>query len=168
MEGTMRRSWTLALPVGLLCMMVLISTGDAALLTEVSKEQEFLLQRRHSTPSDDAAVALLPKGLPSSRTQQYSLDDMKALSYQQLIQIITDRDVACNGCVERHELVQRAYEVQKLPTIEEKVVQQLTLYDKMLTTQQDFLDNKAFMLAALEQQDCVVDENSIYCHPRED
>lgn len=78
--------------------------------------------------------------------------------------MIRDRDRDCSGCVERRDLVQRAYEIQQLPTMDERLAWQLTVSDRRLTTMSARLDNIAFVTGALSNTHCNVSNSTVYCN----
>ncbi|XQJ26184.1 hypothetical protein NXY56_002140 [Leishmania guyanensis] len=136
----------------------------ASLLVEVPPEQTFLLQRRHIGSRDENALRAITRGLPSSSTPNATLDHFKSLSSKELSKMIRDRDRDCSGCVERRDLVQRAYEIQQLPTMDERLAWQLTVSDRRLTTMSARLDNIAFVTGALSNTHCNVSNSTVYCN----
>lgn len=154
----------------LLCVFAIAAsalTVRASLLIEVPPEQTFLLQRRHMGSRDEDALRAITRGLPSSSTPNASLDHLKSLSSKELNKMIRDRDSDCHGCVERRDLVQRAYEVQQLPTMDERVAWQLTVSDRRLITMPTRLENLAFVTGALSNTNCNIFNKTIYCNARE-
>ncbi|CAG9572213.1 Degradation_arginine-rich_protein_for_mis-folding_putative [Leishmania major strain Friedlin] len=116
---------------------------------------------------DEDALRAITRGLPSSSTPNASLDHLKSLSSKELNKMIRDRDSDCHGCVERRDLVQRAYEVQQLPTMDERVAWQLTVSDRRLITMPTRLENLAFVTGALSNTNCNIFNKTIYCNARE-
>lgn len=152
-----------------LCVLAVVIAAhivQGSLLTEVPPEQTFLLHRRHIGWGDDEGLRAITRGLPSSATPNASLDHLKTLSSRELSKMIRDRASTCHGCVERRDLVQRAYEVQQLPTVDERVAWQLTVSDRGLMTVPARLDNIAFVTGALANADCNYFNGTIYCSQR--
>ncbi|KAG5481457.1 hypothetical protein LSCM1_05466 [Leishmania martiniquensis] len=162
----MRARKSLYFLVGVLTLSIWALLGRASLLIEVPPEQTFLLQRRHIGSSDEETLRAITRGLPSSSTPNASLDHLNSLSSKELNQLIRDRDSECRGCVERRDLVQRAYEVQQLPTMDERVAWQLTVSDRRLMTFPARLENMAFVSSALSNTDCSIYNQTIYCNLR--
>ncbi|KAG5482096.1 hypothetical protein CUR178_05953 [Leishmania enriettii] len=150
----------------LFCVFIWAAAGMASLLNEVPPEQTFLLLRRHIGSNDEEALRSITRGLPSSSTANASLDHFNSLSSKELTKMIKDRDSDCRGCVERSELARRAYEVQQLPTMDERVAWQLTVSDRRLMSMPSRLENMAFVSGALSNTDCNVVNATIYCNLR--
>ncbi|KPA73126.1 putative mitochondrial hypothetical protein [Leptomonas pyrrhocoris] len=138
----------------------------ASLLTEVPPEQVFLLHRRRIGTTDESDLRAITRGLPTSTAPHVSLEHLHALSSRQLSKIIKDRSSECYGCVERNDLVQRAYEVQRQPTMDERVAWQLTVSDRGLMTMTARHDNIASITGSFLNTDCQVLNQTIYCQPR--
>ncbi|KAK7198949.1 Degradation arginine-rich protein for mis-folding [Novymonas esmeraldas] len=161
-----RRATRLGLCALVVAAVALVVVAEASLLTEVPPEQSFLLLRRHMSSSGEDALRAITRGLPSSSIPNASLDHLQSLSSKELSKMLRDRDSDCHGCVERRDLVQRAYEVQQLPTMDERVAWQLTVSDRGLMTGPARLDNVAFVTGALTNADCRYFNKTIYCNPR--
>lgn len=153
----------------LLCFTVLLSSAlvaTASLLTEVPPEQVFLLHRRHIGTTNENELRAVTRGLPIPTSPNVSLEHLHGLSSRQLSKMLKDRDRDCYGCVERRDLVQRAYEVQQLPTADERVAWQLTVSDRGLMTTAARLDNIASITGSFLNADCHFLNGTIYCQPR--
>lgn len=57
-----------------------------------------------------------------------------SLSSRALSRILADRDVTCDGCVEKRELAERALLTQHLATRDERVIQSLVLHEDTALT----------------------------------
>jgi hypothetical protein len=152
-----------------LCLAVALSgtyVVTASLLTEVPPEQIFLLHRRHLGAADGNDLRAVTRGLPTPTTPNVSLEHLYGLSSRQLSKMIKDRNRDCYGCVERRDLVQRAYEVQQLPTMDERVAWQLTVSDRGLMTMHARQDNVASVTGSFLNADCHFFNGTVYCQPR--
>ncbi|KAG5508125.1 hypothetical protein JKF63_05377 [Porcisia hertigi] len=149
--------------VYLIAVSAFVLVTRASLLIEVPPEQTFLLQRRHIGSNSENDLRAITRGLPSSSAPNASLEHLKSLSTKQLSKMIRDRNSNCHGCIDRGELVQRAYEVQQLPTMDERVAWQLTVSDRGLMTLPARQENMAFVTGALNNADCRIFNETMYC-----
>ncbi|KPI83283.1 hypothetical protein ABL78_7680 [Leptomonas seymouri] len=162
----MRRFPWLILHLLLVALLGCAFVATASLLTEISPEQVFLLHRRHIGPTDENDLRAITRGLPTSTTPYVSIEHLYALSSRQLNEIIKDRNSECYGCMERLDLVRRAYEVQQLPTVDERVAWQLTVSDRGLLTITSRQNSIATITGALLDANCQYFNETIFCHPR--
>lgn len=132
----------------------------ASILSEVSKEQLFLLQRRGEL---NPVTAIVPaRALPSAAT--LSKDAVSTMPSHQLHRLLADRHVDCHGCVERRELAERALEVYQMPTTDQRVAMMLTTLENTPLTFDQFLHNQILFATAVQGNRCLVMENSTICN----
>lgn len=105
----------------LLCIVIIA----ALCVVSASAAAKAVPSRYRAPTSDDRdAQGLVPHGrLPPKPSQEGAL---KQMSVPQLRRFLKDRNAACDGCVEKSDLLTRARDVQGWMTSDERVEAQLT------------------------------------------
>ncbi|CAD2221786.1 hypothetical protein ADEAN_000932100 [Angomonas deanei] len=132
-------------------------------MTEVSKEQVYLLEKRGMlAPEDD--VGDVTRYL-ASRPSASSIARMPPRS---LKRVLLDREVPCTGCLERQDLVDQALSTYHVGSSDRTVSSLLSHSDNVVLFSEGARENLKFIGDVFGNLNCVdMSDGSVHCFPRE-